>query len=149
MKLSTKGRYGTRALLDLALRETNEPVPLKDIARRQEIQIRYLEHLITPLIGAGIIRTHRGNRGGISLAKSPGDIKLSEVIQALEGSICLVDCVDDPDSCERSASCVTRDIWDRMEKAMKDVLEKTTLKDLVERQRKKDQAEPSVHYVEI
>jgi Rrf2 family transcriptional regulator, cysteine metabolism repressor len=149
MKLSTKGRYGTRALLDLALRETDEPVPLKDIARRQRIQIRYLENLITPLIAHGILRSYRGNKGGVSLAKSPREIKLSEVVQALEGTICLVDCVDDPDSCERSPFCVTRDIWDKMGKEMKRILDAVTLQDLVDRQRNKEQSQRSDHYAEV
>ena len=87
MKLSTKGQYGTRALLDLALRETAEPVPLKDIAQRQQIPLQYLEHLITPLITAGILRSIRGAKGGILLAKPPEEIRLSEVIQNLEGPI--------------------------------------------------------------
>jgi Rrf2 family cysteine metabolism transcriptional repressor len=86
MRLSTRGRYGTRALLDLALHHGEEPVLLKDIAEREQISVRYLEHLITPLIAGGILRTTRGAKGGVSLAKPPREIKLSEVIQLLEGS---------------------------------------------------------------
>ena len=127
MKLSTRGRYGTRALLDLALHHDEEPVLLKDIAQREEISLSYLEHVITPLIAGGIVRTTRGARGGVSLAKPPEQIKLSEVIQLLEGSIAPVACVNDPGVCSRSESCVTRDIWDELKKAMNGVLESTTL----------------------
>ena len=137
MKLSTKGRYGTRALLDLALHWGEGPVLLKDIARRQEIPLFYLEHLITPLVAGGIVKSIRGPRGGVSLLKHPREIKLSEVIQLLEGSIAPVECVDNPKAYPRSAFCVTRDIWHEVKKAMDGVLESTTLQDLVERQRQK------------
>ena len=140
MKLSTKGQYGTRALLDLALHGTDEPVPLKDIAQSQQIPLQYLEHLITPLITAGIVRSIRGAKGGIMLAKSPDEIRLNEVILALEGPIGPTECLNNPGVCDRSASCVTRDVWDELKKAMEGVLEGTTLQNLVDRQRKKQQA---------
>lgn len=147
MKLSTKGQYGTRALLDLALHKTDEPVPLRDIAQRQQIPLQYLEHLITPLISAGIIRSVRGAKGGILLAKTPGEITLCEVIQTLEGPIAPTDCLNNPEVCDRSASCVTRDVWDELKKAMEGVLGATTLRDLVERHQKKEQTEHGMYYV--
>ncbi len=137
MKLSTKGRYGTRALLDIALHHESEPVPLRYIAERQEISLPYLEQLIGPLIEGGIIRSVRGVGGGVSLARSPDEIRLSEVIRLLEGSVALVKCVNDPALCNRSDFCVTRDIWIEVEKSMERVLEATTLQDLVERQKLK------------
>jgi len=137
MKLSTKGRYGTRTLLDLALHWGEGLVPLKDIAQRQEIPLPYLEHLIAPLIAGGLIRSTRGPQGGVSLLKHPEEIKLSEVIQLLEGSIAPVKCVDNPDAYPRSNLCATHDIWDEVKKAIAGVLESTTLQDLVERQRQK------------
>jgi Rrf2 family protein len=137
MKLSTKGRYGVRALLDLALYSGEGTVLLKDIARRQEISLPYLEHLITPLIAGGIIRSTRGARGGVSLLKHPQEIKLSAVIQLLEGSTAPIECVNHPKICPRSRLCVTRDIWGEIKKAIDGVLEITTLQDLVERQRRK------------
>jgi Rrf2 family cysteine metabolism transcriptional repressor len=137
MNLSTRARYGTRALLDLALHQDEAVVPLKDIARRQEFSLPYLEHLITPLIAGGIIRSTRGARGGVSLLKHPQEIKLSEVIHLLEGSTAPVECVNHPKICPRSDLCVTRDIWDEMKKAMDGVLQSTTLQDLVERQKRK------------
>lgn len=147
MKLSTRGQYGTRMLLDLALHQGEEPVLLKDIAQRQQISLPYLEHLVTPLIAGGIARSTRGARGGVSLAKPPEQIKLSEVIQLLEGSIAPVACVNDPGVCSRSESCVTRDIWDELKKAMNEVLESTTLQNLVERQKSKKRSEEVMYYI--
>jgi Rrf2 family protein len=147
MKLSTRARYGTRALLDLAMHWSNGPVQLKEIALRQNISIHYLEHLISPLVGAGIIRSIRGPRGGIQLTRHPGKLKLSEVIQLLEGSITPTDCVDNPDSCSRSSMCTTRDVWDDMKNAMYGILESTTLQDLIDRQKSKEQPEQAMYYV--
>ena len=147
MKLSTRGQYGTRALLDLALHHDEEPVLLKDIAQRQQISLRYLEHLITPLIAAGIVLSTRGPRGGVSLAKPPEEIRLSEVIQLLEGSIAPVECVNNPRICTRSELCVTRDIWGELKKAMNGVLESTTLQDLAERQKRKERPKEAMYYI--
>jgi len=144
MKLSTKGRYGVRALLDLALHQNAGLVPLKEIARRQEISLPYLEHLIAPLVAAGLVKSTRGARGGVLLLKPAAQIKLSEVVQLLEGPVAPVDCVNNPELCHRSASCVTRDIWVQMKEAMSKVLDSTTLKDLVERQRQKGRAETRI-----
>lgn len=147
MKLSTRGRYGTRVLLDLALHQGEGPALLKDIARRQQISLRYLEHLVTPLIAGGLLRSTRGYRGGVSLVKAPEDIKLSELVQLLEGSIAPVDCVDNPAICKRSEFCVTRDIWEELKTAMSNVLESTTLQDLVERQRKKERPAGTMYHI--
>ncbi len=140
MKLSTRGRYTTRALLDLARHQKAGPIPLKDIARRQEISLHYLEHLVTPLIIAGIVRSSRGPAGGVRLVKPPHEIKLSEVIRLVEGSIVPVECVVNPEVCYRSELCVTREIWAELERAMSAVLESTTLQDLVKRQETKERA---------
>lgn len=147
MKFSTKGRYGTRALLDIALNQGDSPVPLKDIARRQDISLSYLEQLVAPLRAGGLVRSVRGPGGGIALMKSPGKIKLSEVIRLLEGDISVSDCVDNPRMCDRSAACVTRDVWDELKQAMNGILEATTLQDLVERERAKSRSEPAMYYV--
>jgi Rrf2 family protein len=124
-------------LLDLALREGKEPVPLKDIARRQQISLLYLEHIIAPLISVGMIRSTRGAHGGVQLARPPQQVKLSEVLGLLEGSIAPVDCINDPKVCSRSELCATRDVWIELKKAMDGVLESKTLQDLVEMQKKK------------
>ncbi|MFC1958627.1 RrF2 family transcriptional regulator [Chloroflexota bacterium] len=147
MKLSTRGQYATRALLDLALHQGKGPVHLKDVAQRQQISLQYLEHLITPLVAAGILRSIRGRRGGVSLAKTPETIKLSEVLQLVEGSTAPTECVNNPEVCSRSESCVTRDVWGELKKAMDGVLESTTLQDLVERHIKKGQPELAMYYI--
>jgi Rrf2 family protein len=125
--------------MDIALHSQEGPVPLKDIAEREQISLPYLEHLIAPLIEGGIIRSARGVGGGVSLIKSPQEIKLSEVIGLLEGSLAPVKCVTDPAVCNRSELCVTRDIWSELKAAMDGVLQSTTLQDLVERRKGKGQ----------
>ena len=147
MKLSTRTRYGTRALLDLALHQGEGQVLLKNIAQRQQVSLRYLEHLITPLIAAGMVRSARGPRGGVWLAKPPREIKLSDVIQLLEGSTAPVDCVDNPETCPRSDLCATHDIWGELKKVMNGVLEATTLQDLVERQKRKERPEEAMYHI--
>ena len=112
---------------------------MRDIARRRQIHLPYLKHLIAPLVSGGILRSARGAKGGLLLLKSPEEIKLREVIQLLEGTIAPVECVDDPGVCERSSYCATRDVWIEMQRAMDGVLEATTLRDLMERQREKEQ----------
>ncbi len=147
MKLSTRGQYGTRALLELALHPGEGPVLLRDIAQRQQISLQYLDHLISPLIAGGIVRSTRGARGGVSLARAPEEIRLSEVVRLLEGSVAPVECVDNPEACNRSELCVTRDIWGELKQAIDGVLESTTLKDLVERQKRKKQPEVEMYYI--
>ncbi len=147
MKLSTRAQYGTRALLELALHQGEGPVLLKDIARRQQISLPYLEHLITPLIAGGMVRSTRGPRGGVSLSRTPEEIRLHEVIQLLEGSMAPAECVNNPEVCSRSELCVTRDIWGELKTAMDGVLESTTLQDLVERQKKKEELQPVMYYI--
>ena len=137
MKLSSRARYGTRVLLELALHWGKGPVLLKDIAQRQQIPLPYLQQLIGPLVKAGIIKTTRGARGGISLLKLPKEVRLSEVVQILEGSTTPVACVDNPELYPRSDTCVTHDIWAEVKKAMDKVLKSTTFEDLVERQKQK------------
>ena len=147
MKMSTKGRYGTRALLDVALHQNESPVQLKVIAQRQQISLHYLEHIIAPLIAAGMLRSTRGVHGGVSLGKPPQEIVLSEVIKVLEGSIAPTECVDDPSVCSRANICAVRDIWAETKKAMVGILESTTLQDLVERQGEKQKIESAMYYI--
>ncbi len=146
MKFSTRARYGTKALLELALHWSEKPVLLRDIAQRQQIPLPYLEHLIGPLVQAGIVKSTRGTRGGVSLLKPPKEVTLSEVIQLLEGSFTPAECVDNPETCPRSDLCVTHDIWDEVKEAISKVLESITLQDLMEHRKQKrqpDVAEPS------
>ncbi|UCC59252.1 MAG: RrF2 family transcriptional regulator [Dehalococcoidia bacterium] len=139
MKLSTRGRYATRALLDLALHFGEGPLMVKDIAKRQEVSDRYLEQILTPLKSAGLVRVVRGARGGFSLARPPSEIKLIDIIQIMEGSTAPVECVDHADCCTRSESCVTREVWSELKQAINGVLESTTLQHLVERHMKAEQ----------
>ncbi|HID12038.1 MAG TPA: Rrf2 family transcriptional regulator [Candidatus Latescibacteria bacterium] len=137
MKLSTRTRYGTRAVLDLAMHHGEGPIFVKDIARRQGISKKYLDHIITALKAAGLVKSFRGAHGGYILAKDPASIKLSDVVQALEGPLTPVDCVDDPSMCPRSPYCVTIEVWADVKRAIFEVLNSLTLQDLVERQGRK------------
>lgn len=137
MKVSTKGRYAARAMLDLAQHFGEGPILVKDISRREEFSDRYLEQILIPLKVAGLVRVVRGARGGFSLARPPSEIKLLEIIQIVEGSTAPVDCVDDARVCSRSDLCVTREVWAEMKAAIDTVLESITLQDLLERQKGK------------
>jgi Rrf2 family protein len=137
MKLSTRGRYGVRLMLELALHYGEGPILLKDIAGRQGISEKYLWQLINPLKTAGLVNSLRGARGGYMLGKAPEAVSLKEILQILEGSLCLVDCVDNPALCERSPSCISREIWGEASKNMQQTLEDTTLAVMVEKQKGK------------
>ena len=147
MKLSTRGRYGTRAMLDVALHCADGPVHLKDIARRQQVSKKYLEHLTSRLEAVGLLRSIRGAGGGMSLARPPSDIRLAEILQALEGPVALVECVDNPERCPRSSSCAARDIWMEIGQLMGAFLESKTLEDLCRQQREKEQAAPTMYHI--
>jgi len=131
VKLSTKGRYSLRAMLDLAVHFGQGQIQIKDISARQQISARYLEQLFIPLRKAGLVRSLRGAGGGFTLAKSPSEISFSEIIQVAEGSVVPVRCVDKPKLCPQSDVCITRNIWTEMGMAISKVLESTTLQDLV------------------
>ncbi len=146
VKISTKGRYGTRALMEMARRYGEGPLLLKDISEKQDISLQYLEHLISPLVKAGIVKTTRGFKGGVWLARPPADIKLSETLRILEGDNFPVECVSNPGACDRSRTCAARDIWDEMKQAMYGVLESTTFEDLVKRQEIKDRQSKCENY---
>ena len=137
MKLSTRGRYGVRLMLELALRYGEGPVLLKDIAERQGISEKYLWQLINPLKTTGLVNSLRGAHGGYVLGKSPEAISLKAILQVLEGPLCLVDCVDNPSRCNRANSCISRDIWGEASKNMQQTLEDTTLAAMVKRQKEK------------
>jgi len=141
MKLSTRGRYGVRLMLDLALHYGEGPIFLKDIAERQAISGKYLWQLINPLKAMGLISSQRGAHGGYVLGKAPESISVKEILQILEGSLCLVDCVDDPSFCERSNFCISRDVWREASKNLQQTLENITLAAMVSRQKEKRQDE--------
>jgi len=145
MKLSTRGRYGVRLMLDLALNAGKGPVLLREIARRQEISEKYLWQLINPLKAAGMIHSLRGAHGGYVLAKKPSDINLREILTVLEGNLCLVDCVANPSGCDRSSACITRDVWNEVSKGFLQTLEGMTLEKMVEGHVKKAESFSGYH----
>jgi Rrf2 family protein len=147
MKLSTKGRYAMRAMLDLAQHYGEGLVLLKDVARRQELSERYLEHLFLTLKAAGLVNSVRGARGGFQITRPPSEIKLIDVIRACEGQLSVVECVNDPASCQRSARCATRDMWAELQMAMDGVLGSLTLQDMVERQHHKEQIATAMYNI--
>jgi Rrf2 family protein len=132
MKISTRGRYGTRMMLDLAAHHDQGPTPLREIAKRQDLSVKYLEQLIIPLKAAGYIRSVRGARGGYTLARKPDKISIGQIIKVLEGGLSLVDCVEDPRVCEREKNCPTRDIWLRMSDRLMEELSSLTLRDVLD-----------------
>lgn len=141
IKLSTKGRYGTRLMLSLAQHYTNgnETFILRSVADEEEISIRYLEQIIIPLKINKLVKSIRGAGGGYTLARPPSKIKVSEILHALEGSCCLVDCVEDPDYCHRIPICAAFDIWKEASYLLKNYFESITLQDLIEISNKKKQ----------
>lgn len=131
MRVSTRGRYGTRLMVDLAQHFTDGPIPLAEIAKRQDLSAKYLEQLIILLKGAGLIRSARGRRGGYMLARKPEDISVGEIVETLEGRLAVVDCVTDPELCYRSPECPTREIWVGVTDVLKNQLFSLTLQDIL------------------
>lgn len=148
MKLSTKGRYGLRAMLEMALNEENGPMTTRTIAEHQELSERYLEQLLIPLKQAGLVKSIRGSQGGYVLGRHPKDITVGDIIRVLEGPIAPVDCVSEinPDECDRSGFCVTRGIWTRMRDAITEVLDSYSLQDLVNESRAHKQNKAEIIY---
>jgi len=132
MKLSTRSRYGTRMMIDMAQRYNEGPVQIGDIARRVDVSVKYLEQLIIPLKKAGYIISVRGPKGGHMLSRPPDAISIGEVVKVLEGGISLSDCVENPKVCDKSEACLTRSLWEEATKAMHDRLDATTLAEMVQ-----------------
>jgi len=137
MKLSTKGRYGLKAMFELALQYEKDSVSLNIIADRQKVSVNYLEQLIAPLRKKGLVISTRGAQGGYRLARSPEEITVKEILETLEGSLAPTNCVTEgeEDNCTKADYCVTRLIWERMREAIDDVVRSTTLADMVEDQK--------------
>lgn len=132
MKISTKGRYALRLMLDLALEE-NQIVKLKDVAERQEISVKYLEQIISVLQKAGYVKSMRGPGGGYSLSKRPEEYTVGMILRLIEGSLAPVSCLEEEvNTCERSSKCVTLRLWQMLYDAINDVVDKVTLADMVE-----------------
>ena len=137
MKLSTRTRYGIRAILELSDNYQKGPLQLKTIAKRQDISVKYLEQIMAVLRAGDLIRSVRGPKGGYTLAKHPNQIKLSDVFDCLEGSVTTVECVDDENYCARSIDCLARQLWTQVNNAIRDVLQSVTLQDLVNKAKNK------------
>lgn len=134
MKLSTRTRYGIRALLELAEDPSKVPLQIRTIALRQDISVKYLEQLMAMLKSAGFVRGIRGSKGGYLLAKAADQIKLSDVFSVLEGSsVITVDCLENKSYCARVADCAVRQVWAQVQEAIMSILESVTLQDLADR----------------
>jgi Rrf2 family protein len=148
MKISTKGRYGLRAMIDLAANGTSGiPVFLSDIAKRQGVSEKYLEHIFSSLHKGGIVKAQRGRKGGYLLSRAADQITLNDIITVLEGPCDLVDCVSDTAVCFKSDTCVTRDIWGRLGSKIQEVLSGYTLASLVEMQQLKGRQDSMMYYI--
>ncbi|HNR87673.1 MAG TPA: Rrf2 family transcriptional regulator [Spirochaetota bacterium] len=137
MKLSTRSRYGVRLMLALGTGEKPGPTLLKDVARREQISEKYLSQIIIHLKAKGLVHASRGAHGGYELARPAAEITLREIVEPLEGDLCLVDCILRPASCPRSATCATRDVWGAMNTMILNYLDTITLEDLVRKHRGK------------
>ncbi|MDS1030217.1 Rrf2 family transcriptional regulator [Bacillota bacterium LX-D] len=149
MKLSTKGRYGLRAILDVALNQHEGPVTINSISKRQDLSERYLEQLLITLKQNGLIKSIRGFQGGYILGKEPQNITAGDVIRALEGPIALADCVsgDKPGFCSRADFCVTKIVWEDLKNAMIKVLDSYTLADLMDEHQKMSSNSYDYYYI--
>ena len=132
MKLSTKGRYGLKAMFQLALYKSEGPIPLKNMANKQNISEQYLEQIFSSLKKSGLVKSVRGAQGGYLLAKEPKDITVGDILIVLEGPISLSDCVLDEDICENSGKCVTKVVWEKIKKGIDDVINSITLQDMID-----------------
>ena len=147
MKVSTKGRYGLRFMLDLAGHSDSGNVKLKDIALRQAISEKYLWQIVTPLKTAGLISSTMGPGGGYTVAKAPTEITLRDILDVLEGGGGLVHCVTKPSACVRSDACVSREIWGEVNAKIAAVMDSVTLKDMVDKQKKMTSHEPLTYSI--
>lgn len=125
-------------MLELAYRYGEGPVELKEIAKRENISLKYLEQVIIPLRTAGLVKSIRGSKGGYSLAKAPSEICLSDLVEILEGPVNLTECIRDSKACQRSSLCVTRDIWKETSEAIYRIFRSITLEEMVDRKREKE-----------
>ncbi len=136
MQVSTRGRYGLRAMVDMALHATQGPMALRVIAERQGISESYLEQVFTSLRKSGLVRASRGAQGGYELSRPPNEITVGQILRSLEGSIAPVYCVDEQSSgtgCEREKSCITRSFWEELRDKINEFIDGVTLQDLTDR----------------
>jgi len=140
LRISTKGHYGLKAMFDLAQHYGTGPVSLKSIAQRQHLSVQYLEQLIAMLKKVGLVESVRGAHGGYALAAPPREIRVGDVVRALEGPVSPVDCVreTDPKECDQADYCITRLVWEKIRNSLVQVMDSITLEDLCREARKKE-----------
>ena len=132
MKISTKGRYALRLMLDIAAHDSGEPVRIKDIASRQEISAKYLEQIVAILSKAGYVKSIRGPQGGYRLTRKPEEYSLGDILRLTEGSLAPVECLEgETNQCPRVGDCITLLFWKKLDKAIREVTEGYTLEDLL------------------
>jgi len=134
-------------MLELASHYGEGPIELKEIAKKENISLKYLEQVIIPFRSAGLVKSVRGSKGGYSLAKSPSEIFLNDLVEILEGPINLTECLIDPKICQKSASCVTRDIWKEVSEAIYRIFHSITLEEMVNRKREKEGLNPPMYQI--
>ena len=138
MKISTRGRYALRMMLDIALHADEGSISLKSIAKRQEISVKYLEQIVTPLARGGLLQASRGAQGGYRLNRRPEDYTVGEILRTIEGSLAPVACLDGGETyCQRLGQCVTVEVYRRIDEAIDKVVDNITLQDLVDIQHEK------------
>ena len=137
MKISTKGRYALRLMLDIAIHNNGIPVRLKDAAARQEISVKYLESIVSVLAKAGYVKSVRGAQGGYMLTRDPDKYTVGDILRLTEGSMAPVDCLEEETPCGRAERCVTIRIWKELDAAVKGVIDHYTLEDLVRWEKEK------------
>ncbi len=149
MRFSAKGEYGVRAILDIALYGESGPVRVKEIARRQAIPIRFLEQVMTSLKQAGLVESYRGAHGGYRLKKSAKDINLADVIQAVEGPITVMECINEKDKglCDQISVCVIRDIWCDVQRSVIKSLSAVTLESVIKKKQKRESTQAPVYQI--
>jgi len=134
-------------MLELACHYGEGPIELREIAKREDISLKYLEQVIVPLRTAGLVKSARGSKGGYSLAKHPSKIYLKDLVETLDGPLNLIECLKDPKVCQKVPSCITRDIWQEVSEAIDGIFHSVSLEDMVHRKKEKEARFPSMYQI--
>ena len=149
MKLSTKGRYGLKAMFELSLSYGQGPISLNRIAEKQNLSIHYLEQLFSSLRKAGLVKSIRGAQGGYILAQKPDEITVGDIIRTLEGPLAPADCVleDENKGCNKAGSCITRTVWEKIRDSINNVVDGITLQDMIDDYKKLNKEDTYMYYI--
>jgi len=134
-------------MLELACHYGEGPIELREIAKREDISLKYLEQVIVPLRTAGLVKSARGSKGGYSLAKPPSEIYLKDLVETLDGPLNLIECLNDPKVCQKVPYCITRDIWQEVSEAIDGIFHSVTLEEMVRRKKEKEVRFPSMYQI--